>query len=162
MMKLLNTFLGGPEGAEGRGPGSVGFRAEDLSKATGLPPFVANLFTGPGQGQGAPTPAEAKRATLWSSVHILVSVLAGAYAVYRIRTATQRFGPDPPPPPTLQNPFLLLVMGELLIEGSQLLVAPRWRGRGPGGWFQMVKNLARDGLILVFMLGMASWWTGAG
>ncbi len=156
---MLNQMLGGADGSDPANPGGLPFSPDDISKATGLPPFLTNMFMG---GQKAPpTPAQEQSARIWSIVHVIFSSLAGIYVVHATTSSTHLFGATPPSPPTLRNPFLIFIMGELMVRGAQTLIVDAGVPKGVGAWWQIVKDIARDGSIVVFMMGAAAWWNGS-
>ena len=164
MMKMLQAMMGGVDGSNDPNfPGSMGAGAglspDDISKATGLPPFLTGMMAG---GQKAPpTRAEIQAARLWKIVHAVFGIVVGLYLASSINRSTETFGENPPAPATFQNPFLVFVTGELLVQGTR--VATKGHS-GKGGfrlWIQMVKEFIGDGAIVVFMLGLASWWKGS-
>jgi len=157
MMKMFESILGGA-GANEDAPGGLPFSPDDISKATGLPPFLVNTFLG---GQQAPlTPAEEKTARMWTAVHLLFAFIAGIYLLFILNRSIITFGINPPAPATIQNPFLVFATGELLIEGSKMAsMGGSWKG-GFGMWLQLLKDIARDGCVVVFMMGAATYWKG--
>ena len=159
MMKMLNQMLGGADGSDPTNPGGLPFSPDDISKATGLPPFLTNMFMG---GQKAPpTPAQEQSARIWTIVHVIFSLLAGIYVVHTITSSTLLFGASPPAPATIQNPFLIFVMGELLVHGARTLLGGQGMPEGIGAWWLILKGISRDGSIVVFMMGAAAWWNGS-
>jgi hypothetical protein len=155
MVKMLNSLLGGADGTDPAASGGLPFSPEDISKATGLPPFVTNMFVG--QDNATPTPAQEQTARIWTVIHVLFSLVAGIYVVYALTSSTRLFGADPPPPATIKNPFLLFVMGELLVQSAQMFLADRPGRKGIWAWWQLLKDIGRDGSIVVFMMGATSW-----
>lgn len=159
MMKLLSSLTGGEANMDHNNPAGLPFSPEDIQNATGMPSWATSLLLG-GKGKVPPTVAEKKTAAIWNMVHIVFSVLAGIYLVFLLGDATAKFGKDPPPPATARNPFLIFVLGESFIHGSRILMKdPSSTNRG-NGWLQIMKDVARDGSIVLFMLGAASWWNG--
>ena len=158
MAKMLNSLLGGADSADPVTPGSLPFSPEDISKATGLPPFLTNMFLG--QENATPTPAQEHTARMWTLIHVLFSLLAGIYVVHTLTSSTSLFGADPPPPATIRNPFLVFIMGELLVQSTQMFLVDRAGPKGMWAWWQILKDIARDGSIVVFMMGATSWLKG--
>jgi hypothetical protein len=158
MVKMLNSLLGGADGTDPATPGGLPFSPEDISKATGLPPFLTNMFVG--QENATPTPAQEQTARIWALVHILFSLLAGIYVVHTLTSSTSRFGANPPPPATIRNPFLVFIVGELLVQSTQMFLVDRAGRKGIWAWWQILKDIARDGSIVIFMMGATSWLTG--
>lgn len=147
-----------PNAAGGVGA-SPGLSPDDISRATGLPPFVTNMMMG---GQKAPpTKADVQTTRLWKVLHVIFAIMAGLYLVISINTSTQTFGENPPAPATLQNPFLVFATGELLVQGTKVATTGRSDKSGFGLWIEMVKELIGDGAIVVFILGIASWLKGS-
>ena len=158
MMKMLNSILGG--GDPNNPTAGLPFSPEDIKKATGLPSFVTDMIFG--SQKAPPTPAQEQSTRIWTMIHYLFSILAGLYVVRMVSYSVQEFGTNPPAPPTFQNPFLLFVMGELLVQGTRIVAVDRAGPKGAWAWWQILKNVGRDGSIVVFMLGIATWWRGSG
>lgn len=157
MMKMLQSMMGGM-GGEGNqsSPGDLPFNPEELFQHTGLPSWATGMLFG---GQKAPpTAAEQKSQRSWRIIHVVVSVLAGLYMLFALNKSFQTYGKNPPAPATFQNPFAVFIMAELILQSTRIFTAGQAQPRGPQLWFQMLKQLARDGAIIVFMLGCASWW----
>ena len=167
MMKMLQSMMGGMGAMGDAGnPNAVpdmaglgaGFNADDISKATGLPKFVTEkLLGGP---KMPPTKAELQTVRLWKVVHVVFAVLAGLYLVFTVNTSTATYGESPPAPATFQNPFLVFATGEMLVQSTRVISRGNLGKRGPGWWFQMVKEAIGDGAIVVFILGITLWWNG--
>jgi len=159
MMQMLSSMMAGMggEGADPNNPGGMPFNPDDLAKQSGIPSWATSMLFG--SQKTPPTPAEQSTMRMWRIIHAVVAVLAGIYMVFTISKSTQTFGAGPPAPATFQNPFVVFLMAELLLQSSRVLTAGQAGKRGPGLWFQMLKELAGDGAIIVFMLGVASWWT---
>jgi GET complex subunit GET2 len=155
MMKMLNSLLSGVDGSDPANSGGLPFSPDDISKATGLPPFLTNIFMG--QGKAPPTAADEQTARIWTLVHVVLSLLAGIYVVYVLSSSTKLFGSSPPAPATLKNPFLIFITGELLVHTTQMFLVDRAGPKGMWAWWQILKDIARDGSIVVFMMGAASW-----
>jgi GET complex subunit GET2 len=161
MMKMLNQLMTGMEGnADPNNPGGMPFNPEELSKATGLPSSLANMLLG--SQKAPPTPAELQTIRLWKIIHVVFALIAGIYHLLAINWAEETFGAEPPAPATFQNPFLIFVLGEILLQSSRVLLDGSMGKRGPGLYYQMAKQFARDGGIVVFILGIAAWWKGSG
>jgi GET complex subunit GET2 len=159
MMKLLSSLAGGEGNMDPNNPAGLPFSPEDIQAATGMPSWATSMLLG-GAGKVPPTAEEQKTAKMWNAIHLLFSFVAGMYLLFIVRDATTKFGKDPPPPPSVKNPFFIFLLGELFIHGSRILLKdPSSTKRGYGS-FQIMKDIARDGSILVFMLGAASWWKG--
>jgi GET complex subunit GET2 len=162
MMKLLSSLVGGGEGnVDGNNPDGLPFSPEDIQSATGMPSWATSMLMG-GKGKAAPTAQEKKAATMWNWIHIVFSFLAGLYLLFVLGDATAKFGRDPPPPATAKNPFLIFALGELVIHASRILLKNPAGSRSGSGqaWLQISKDVARDGSIVLFMLGAANWWNG--
>ena len=158
MAKILNSLLGGADSADPATLGGLPFSPEDISKATGLPPFLTNMFLG--QEDATPTLAQEQSARMWTLIHVLFSLLAGIHAVHTLTSSTGLFGADPPPPAIVRNPFLVFIMGELLVHSTQMLLVDRAGPKGMWAWWQILKDIARDGSIVVFMMGATGWLKG--
>ncbi|KAJ9639633.1 hypothetical protein H2204_003703 [Knufia peltigerae] len=165
MLKMLQAMMGGADGASdpnapGGGMGGIpGMSPDDISKMTGLPSFLTSMFMG--SQKAPPTQAEMRATRLWKIVHVVFAIFAGLYLVFCINTATETFGENPPAPATFQNPFIVFATGELLVQGSRVLTSGHSDKSGIGLWIQMLREFVGDGAIVVFMLGIASWWKGS-
>ncbi|KIX97211.1 uncharacterized protein Z520_07326 [Fonsecaea multimorphosa CBS 102226] len=164
MLKLLQSMMGGMEGStDPNAPGGMGagpgLSPDDISKATGLPPFLTNMMMG---GQKAPpSQAEIQATRFWKVVHVIFAIMAGLYLVFSIHQATQTYGENPPAPATFQNPFIVFMSGELLVQGARAVSRGQSGKSGVRLWIQMGKEFIGDGAIMVFMLGLASWMKGS-
>jgi len=148
-----------PGGAGGFPGGLPGLSPHDISKATGLPSFLTNMVMG---GQKAPpTQAELQATRLWKILHVIFALIAGLYLVFTITRATETFGENPPRPATFQNPFVVFLTGELLVQGTRVGTSGYSGKSGLGLWIQILREFVGDGAIAVFMLGIASWWKGS-
>lgn len=159
MMKLLASLTGGEGNMDANNPTGLPFSPEDIQAATGVPSWATSMLLG-GKGKVPPTEAEQKTASIWNMAHIIFSILAGIYLVYILGDATAKFGKDPPPPATAKNPFLIFVLGELLLHGSRILTKDPSTTKRGNGWLHMMRDVARDGSIVLFMLGVTNWWNG--
>lgn len=158
MVKMLQSMMGTMSG-DPNAAADASLSPDDISKVTGLPPFLTNMLTGRSQ-QAPPTPAQLKTARIWKMIHILVATLIGAYLVYVVDRSISTFGSRPPAPATAQNPLVLFVTSELLIHGSRIALSGQPPKTGLGAWYQLIKDLGRDGAILLFMLGVYYWGRG--
>ncbi|KAK4941238.1 hypothetical protein LTR10_018774 [Elasticomyces elasticus] len=167
MLKMLQSMMGAmdgtsdPNAAGGAGfPGGLpGFSPDDISKATGLPSFLTNMVMG---GQKAPpSQAEVQATRLWKILHVIFALVAGLYLVFTITRATATFGESPPRPATFQNPFVVFLTGELLVQGTRVATSGYSGKSGLGLWIQILREFVGDGAIAIFMLGIASWWKGS-
>jgi len=157
MLSMMNQMFGNL-GGDSRGEGGLPFSSDDLAKATGLPAFITDMFMG--KQRSPPTPAEEKADRMWNIIHTLFALLAGAYVVFVVGRSIDTFGVNSPAPATFQNPFLVFIMGELLIQGFKTVGAGQGAKKGPWLWLQVLKDLARDGCIVVFVMGAVGWWKG--
>lgn len=136
-----------------------------IANATGLPPFLVNQFLG---GKPPPqTPEQAKKTLRWKIVHIVFSFLVGIYVLLSITKAMDAFGssaevglPDQslPAPATVQNPWWIFLGGEVMLQCARRMGGETVSG-GYGSFkdiWGVLKDLARDGSIVVFVMGMAS------
>lgn len=161
MAKMMQAMLGGMSG-DPNAPGSddMSFSAEDLSKMTGLPSFVTDMFMGRKQ-QAPPTQEQLSRELRWKLIRVMVSVLIGIYAAITINSSIEKFGRNPPAPATFQNPFAVFVMGELLLRGANSALGDKSKSQnGIKSWTRAVREIAADGAILLFIVGVYSWVKG--
>jgi GET complex subunit GET2 len=166
MMKMLQAMMGGMGGEDGAGdpnmPGGMGgipgFSPDDISKATGIPSFLTNMFMG--NQRAPPTKAELQATKTWKLIHAVFAIFAGLYLVFTIDRATQTYGTNPPAPATIQNPFMIFLTGEVLVQSARVISNGTPGKSGMGLWIHMGKEFLGDGAIMVFMLGLASWIKG--
>jgi len=163
MLKMLQAMMGGMDGgsdpsAPGGFGGIPGLSPDDIAKATGLPSFLTNMVMG--NQKSPPTPAEIQATRIWKILHVVFAILAGLYTVLTINTSTYTFGENPPAPATFQNPFVVFLTGEILLQSARILSQGGSGKSGLGLWIQMGKELFGDGMIMVFGLGLAFWIKG--
>ena len=156
MQKMMSQLMGGLN-QEGANTDQPMFSPEQLSKATGLPSFVSNMLLG---AVAPPTEAELQRTKIWRIVHTLFALIAGIYSVYILERSVSLFGNQPPAPATVRNPFVIFTTGEVLIQGSKAVSSGASAKRGLGLGYQIFKDLASDGCIVIFVLGAWNWWHG--
>ena len=159
-IKLLNSLMGampgGDPGAAGAGgpPGAgapgLGSSLPAIASMLGVPPFLANML-----GGAAPTEAEQKSAKVWKTLHTIFALAVAVYLLFIIGSSVTLFGSSPPPPATAQSPFAIFVTGELLLTGGKVLFGGK---SGMGMAVQLFKDVVRDGSIVLFMLGMGTWY----
>ncbi|OJD16404.1 hypothetical protein AJ78_03434 [Emergomyces pasteurianus Ep9510] len=159
---LLSSLLaGGPASNDTSFPGGEGpaFNLADIASGFGVPPFLANFFLG---GNSKPTsPAEQRIAWIWKLVHVVFSVAIGIYLLSMFWSSLSTYGPNPPPPATAQNPFILFLTGEVVLSGTRVLTRARDGQLGNArAWIQLLGELVRDGRIAVFILGTGMWLLG--
>ncbi|OAP59691.1 hypothetical protein AYL99_06989 [Fonsecaea erecta] len=164
MFKMLQAMMGGMNGStDPNAPGPMGagpgLSPDDISKATGLPPFLINMVMG--SQKAPPSQAEIQATRFWKVVHVMFAIMAGLYLVSSIHKSTQTYGENPPAPATFQNPFIVFMSGELLVQGARAVSKGQSGKSGIGLWIQMGKEFIGDGAIMVFMLGLASWMKGS-
>ena len=171
MIKLMESFMG-PMSQMGGDPNDpdayTPYKLDPnaIANATGLPPFLVNQFIG---GNKAPpqSPEQAKQALRWKIVHIVFSFMLGFYVLLSITRAVDLFGsseevglPDQPlpAPATVRNPWWVFLAGELMLQAARRMGGETVSG-GYGSFkdiLGVLKDLARDGSIVVFVMGMAS------
>jgi len=157
MMKMLSQMMGGMSD-DPNATGGLPFSPDDIAKATGLPSFVTNMMMG--GSKAPPTPAQQRSTLTWKIIHVVFAIMAGTYLLFTITGAQSTYGASPPAPATFRNPFLVFVTGELLVQGSKIASSGTIASRGVEFWIQIFKDLSRDGAIVVFLMGLASWWNG--
>ncbi|KAJ5597881.1 hypothetical protein N7537_007965 [Penicillium hordei] len=162
-IKLLNSLMGAipggdpnaPPGAPAAGVGNQpapGFSPAAIATMLGVPPFIANMLG----GATPPTEAEQKRAQIWKTLHTVFALAVAVYLLFIIGTSVALFGSPPPKPATAQNPFAIFVTGELLLTGGKVLLGGK--SGGMGMVVQLVRDIVRDGSLLLFILGMGTWY----
>lgn len=160
MMKLLNQMMTGSGDGSTTEPNGVPFSPEDLSKATGLPPFLWDNLLGK-KDKGPQTEAELQTSKMWRIIRTLFTLIISVYAVFIIQRSVRLFGKEPPAPATIRNPFLIFTTGELVIQGSKRAFSGPASKRGLALAFQVLKDLVADGLVVIFIIGAWSWWRGS-
>lgn len=167
MMKMLQTMMGGMSaggmpGQPGDPNASVPDTASmigDFAKSMGAPSFLVNLVFG--KPPPPPTAAQIKSDSTWKIIRMIFALLVGVYMLYMIDTSVASFGLNPPAPATARNPFLVFMTGELLMYSAKSVLAPPAPVAGLKAYWTAGKALATDGAIVVFMLGLYSWWHGS-
>jgi hypothetical protein len=159
-IKLLNSLMGAIPGGDpsaggaGAPPGAsapgLGSSLPAIASMLGVPPFLANML-----GGAAPTEAEQKREKMWKTLHTIFALAVAVYLLFIIASSVALFGASPPPPATAQSPFALFVTGELLLTGGKVLFGGK---SGMGMAVQAFRDVVRDGSIVLFMLGMGTWY----
>ncbi|EED24405.1 conserved hypothetical protein [Talaromyces stipitatus ATCC 10500] len=164
MMKVLSSMLGGIPGAENTAPGAGmppqnqgDLGMNDLASALGIPPLFSNMIFGGGATQQ--TPEEKKRENILKLLHIIFALFIGVYLVTLVSSAVTTYGVNPPPPATAQNPFVVFMTGELVLNGARVVLGKPQQGPLATG-LQIFRSLVRDSGIAIFALGVASWWNG--
>ncbi|CAG8202345.1 unnamed protein product [Penicillium salamii] len=164
-IKLLNSLMGAIPGgdpsamgagappAPGAGAPGLGSSLPAIATMLGVPPFLANMLGG--LGGPAPTEAEQKRATMWKTLHTIFALAVAGYLLFIIGSSVALFGSSPPPPATAQSPFAIFVTGELLLTGGKVLFGGK---SGMGMAVQLFRDVVKDGSIVLFMLGMGTWY----
>ncbi|KAJ6089851.1 hypothetical protein N7467_005067 [Penicillium canescens] len=148
-VKLLSSLLGAMPGGAPPSPGSS---LATMATMAGVPPFLANMLG----GAAAPTEAEQKSTRIWKTLHTVFALAVSFYLLFLIGTSVSLFGSPPPKPATAQNPFAIFVTGELLLTGGKVLFGGKSGGMGMA--VQLSKDVIRDGKLLLFVLGLASWY----
>ncbi|KAJ5545070.1 hypothetical protein N7535_006542 [Penicillium sp. DV-2018c] len=159
-LKLLSSLMGAIPGGDPNAPADAGagnqpapgFSPAAIASMLGVPPFFANMLGGGAQ----PTEAEQKQARMWKTLHVVFALTVSSYLLFIIGSSVALFGSPPPKPATAQNPFTIFVTGELLLTGSQVLLGTKSGGMGMAVRF--FKDIVRDGSVVLFILGMASWY----
>lgn len=156
-VKLLNSLLGATPGkadAADQSPGQTpGFSPADIASALGLPPSIGNML---GVAVQPPTEEEQKTMRVWKALHIVFTLCVAVYFLFIIDASVAAFGSNPPKPATFQNPLVLFVTGEMLLIGSRVLLGKKQGGLGMA--VQLLRDVVRDGSLVLFVLGMGSWY----
>ena len=162
-VKLLHSILAGG-GVDGSMPGAAaggdqqgGPSQADLLSALGLPPILSSLV---GAATQPKSETDKKETQVWKTVHVVFAIVTAVYLLIVIGASTATYGGSPPPPATVQNPFLVFTTGELVLSSARLALKSRDGGGlvRPGVWAEMVRDAVRDGSLVVFVLGMGTWW----
>ncbi|KAJ5905622.1 uncharacterized protein N7473_002538 [Penicillium subrubescens] len=165
-LKLLENLLGAmpgdgnapPPAAPGT-PGAMpgqsgpGLSPAAIASALGVPPFLANMLGGASQ---PPTEKEQKTVRMWEAFHGLFAVGVAIYLLFIIGTSVATFGSPPPKPATAQNPFLIFVTGEMVLTGGRVLFGGKQAGLGMV--VQLLRDIVRDGSLVIFALGLGAWY----
>ena len=161
-VKLLHSILAGG-GVDGSLPGGGGDQQgggpsqADLLSALGLPPILSSMVGAAAQPKSE---ADKKETRMWKTVHVVFAIVTAVYLLFAISASTATYGGSPPPPATVQNPLLVFTTGELVLSSARMAMKSRDRGGlvRPGVWAEMVRDAVRDGSLVVFVLGMGTWW----
>ncbi|KAJ5205908.1 GET complex subunit GET2 [Penicillium cf. griseofulvum] len=162
-IKLLNSLMGAIPGGDPNALGGAplagagnqpapGFSLAAIASMLGVPPFIANMLG----GATPPTEAEQKRARVWKTMHTVFALSVAVYLLFIIGSSVALFGSPPPKPAAAQNPFTIFVTGELLLTGSKVLLDGKLGGMGMA--VQLFRDVVRDGSLLLFILGMGTWY----
>ncbi|KAL5118931.1 hypothetical protein ACEQ8H_003060 [Pleosporales sp. CAS-2024a] len=157
----------------------------------GLPPHVANLFAAMQGGPAAEPAPEQSSACLWRLGHALFSLALAVYmALHTPFTGSQtaRHAPhhhdwtaQPAPAHDFARFFYLFATFEVVMQSSRYLIEKGQLQAGgmlttvvailPPPWSNYLRTLGRysviwttvvsDAMVVVFVLGAASWWKGA-
>lgn len=87
-------------------------------------------------------------------------MIVGVYTIFVTERSVRLFGKEPPAPATVRNPFLMFITGELVIQGSKAVRSGTAAKRGLELCLQVLRDLAADGCVVIFILGLGSWWQG--
>lgn len=160
MIKMMQTILGGMSGdPNAPSTGELPFSADDISKMTGIPSFLTGMFMG--NKQAPPSPEQVSRERTWKVLRIVLSILIGIYTIFTLDNSLSTFGHNPPAPATIRNPFYVFLTGQLLINGAKVVLAGNTPSQsGLKSYYRTFKEVAADGAISIFMLGVYSWWSG--
>lgn len=160
MMKMMQTMLGGMSGdPNAPSAGEMPFSADDISKLTGMPSFLTSMFMG-GSKEPPPTPAQVQSERTLRVLRTVISALVAFYTIFTVDRSLTTFGQHPPAPATVQNPFVVFLVAELLINGTKTVLPGRPVSSGVKSWYRTGKDIARDGAIVVFVLGIFTWFRG--
>lgn len=160
MIKMMQTMLGGMSGdPNAPNTGELPFSADDISKMTGIPSFLTGMFLG-GKQQVPPSAEQVSKERTWKIVRVVLSVLIGIYTIFTLDNSLTTFGQNPPAPATARNPFVVFLTGQLLVNGAKAALAGNTSSQGGlKSYYRNVKDVAADGAIIIFMLGVYSWWS---
>ncbi|KAJ5526224.1 hypothetical protein N7494_012874 [Penicillium frequentans] len=170
-LKLLNSLMNGmpmpgmpgDPNAPPPAPGSGGMPAQGaggpglstaalLASSLGVPPFLANLIGGALQT----TEEDPKSVRTWKTLHIAFALGVAFYLLFIIASSIAVFGSPPPKPATIQNPFMIFITGELLLCSGRVLIGGQ---KGVRSAMKIGKDVIRDGSLVIFALGLGSWYT---
>ncbi|RHZ60011.1 uncharacterized protein CDV56_107924 [Aspergillus thermomutatus] len=161
-MQLLNSLMAGGMPGLDQGTGDAGAGAgpgvsqAELASALGLPPFVSSML---GAATRTKTDEEKREIRMWKVLHVLFSVVIGVYFLVIISASVATYGSQPPPPATARNPFVLFMTGEMVLSGARIMLRSTGGAlAGPAMWIQLLRDVIRDGSIVLFLLGMSAWW----
>ncbi|PGG99627.1 hypothetical protein AJ80_09322 [Polytolypa hystricis UAMH7299] len=162
--KLLSSLLGAVPTATGSSdtPGPpIQPSPQELLSNLGLPSLLTRTLFG---GQSKPlTPADQWKDRVWKALHLFFAAFVGIYLLVLFRSSTTTYGTSPPPPSTAQNPFVVFLTGEAVLNGTRVLSRARaGQLSGVMPWVRLLNDILRDGRIVIFVLGIGLWWTGAG
>lgn len=165
-VRLLNSLRGGMAAGDGAGAGGPNngggnggppISQADIATALGLPPFMASMLPGGSQPQ---TESEKTAMWAWKILHVVFAIAVGVYFLVLMGSSVSLYGQSPPPPATARNPFMFFMTGEMVMTGARVFLK---RGNGQAGlalYFNLFRDVVRDGSLVVFLLGMGAWWNG--
>ncbi|KAI5310829.1 hypothetical protein KEM55_000127 [Ascosphaera atra] len=182
-MALLNTFLSGKTDVPGAGIPGLGSDSA-LGQIAGM---FKNAKAQ--QGEAKPeSPAEIKAKKIWKLVHLFFGVFVAGYFLWMIRSSVDIYsgartssadgfedfeGPATvtglpgsdlrlPPPAHAQNPFAIFLLGEVMLTALRAMTGSTGglRPFESGTWLSLLRDVIRDGQIVVFVLGVSSLWWG--
>lgn len=161
-VKLLHSILAGNvPGSEQGGAGAEGAEGPsqaDLLSALGLPPFLSSLV---GAATQTKSEADKQETWAWKMIHVVFALVMAVYVLVVIGTSVATYGNSPPPPATARNPFVVFTTGEMVLSGARMALKSRQGANGGiGVWVEMARDAVRDGALMVFVLGMGTWWQG--
>ncbi|ODM23267.1 hypothetical protein SI65_00856 [Aspergillus cristatus] len=159
-VKLLHSILAGnvPGSEQGGAGGAEGPSQADLLSALGLPPFLSSLV---GAATQTKSESEKQETWVWKMVHVVFALVMAVYVLVVIGMSVATYGSSPPPPATARNPFVVFTTGEMVLSGARMaLKSRRGANGGIGVWVEMARDAVRDGALMVFVLGMGTWWQG--
>ncbi|KAJ5225642.1 hypothetical protein N7468_006867 [Penicillium chermesinum] len=154
--KLLSSLLegvpGNPNSPPGAEPAVPSSKLASIATSLGVPPFLAKWV-----GDAFSEPQEdPKSVRLWKGIHLVFALGMAIYVVWLVRTSVALFGFPRPKPATAQNPYIIFQTGEFILFTTKLLLG------GPFGIrsaFSSFRGVIGDAMIVLFVLGAATWWT---
>ncbi|KAF2800498.1 hypothetical protein K505DRAFT_412907 [Melanomma pulvis-pyrius CBS 109.77] len=178
MMAILQQMMGNAGGMPGQ-PGQPG----------DLPPGLANMFSAMQGGATEPSPDQSS-AWIWRLVHSICSLFLAIYIVLqtpftgsklsRASPGDQSWTTESSPAETFQHFFYMFATYEVVLQTSRYFIE-RGQLQGSGflssigqmlpepyaGYVRVIgrysviySTVVSDAMVVVFVLGAASWWRG--
>ncbi|EFQ96429.1 hypothetical protein CFE70_003312 [Pyrenophora teres f. teres 0-1] len=191
MMAMLQQMMGVGAGGMPGMPGMPGAPGQTGAPPGGMPPNLASMFSAmQGGGPSEPTPDQSS-AWVWRLVHSVLSLCFAAYIVLKTPFTGSKLSRDNMPDDewaTQSTPtenfahfFYIFATFQVVLQSSRYFIEKgQLQGSGilstiagilPQPYSSYVRTVGRysviystvvsDAMVVVFVLGAASWWRGA-
>jgi hypothetical protein len=187
MMQMLQQMMSGAGGIPGMG--GMGGTPGQPGQPGDLPPGLANMFSAMSGGAAEPSPDQSS-AWLWRLVHSIFSFVLAVYIVLqtpfsgskalRASPGDEDWTLESSPSETFQHFFYMFATFEVVLQSSRFFIE-RGQLQGSGilstvgamlpepysGYVRLIgrysviySTVVSDAMVVVFVLGAASWWRG--